>query len=132
VEVLEGDHVVVLEDLGGGDVACDDLAEDAVLGHAPRSGARRGTSRAASRSRAAPRRPASSKGRATSCAPTGSPSAVKPALRLSAGRAARFTPTVKMSERYILSGSSVRSWGRNAGVGAVGRRRRSARSKARA
>ena len=47
------------------------------------------------------------------------------------GSPARFTGIVKMSDRYIVSGSSVRSPSANAGVGATGMATTSTRSNAR-
>jgi hypothetical protein len=43
-----------------------------------------------------------------------------PQGRASAGRPARFTEIVKMSERYIVTGSAVFSPSRNAVVGETG------------
>ncbi len=60
------------------------------------------------------------------CRPTGSP-AEKPAGMLMPGRAARFTGMVHRSDRYMASGSAVRSPILKATVGEVGEIRKSKR-----
>ena len=67
-----------------------------------------------------------------SCTPIGSPVAGEnPHGTLIAGRPVRLALTVKMSSRYIWSGSLVFSPSLNAGVGVVGVAITSARSNAR-
>ena len=63
---------------------------------------------------------ASSNWRPVSCRPSGKRSALNPQATLIAGSPARLALTVKMSARYICSGSSVRSPSLNAAVGLVG------------
>jgi hypothetical protein len=63
---------------------------------------------------------ASSNGRPVSWSPTGNLSLVKPQGMLIAGSPDRFALTVKMSARYICSGSDMRSPILNAAVGLVG------------
>ena len=65
------------------------------------------------------------------CRPTGSP-AEKPAGMLMPGRPARLTGMVQRSDRYMASGSAVRSPILKATVGEVGEMRKSKRPKARA
>src|SRR5438094_10611900 len=52
--------------------------------------------------------------------PDGSPAPSKPQGRARAGRPARLTEMVKMSDRYMVSGSAVFSPRRKAVVGATG------------
>ncbi len=54
------------------------------------------------------------------CRPIGSPALVNPQGCDSAGMPARFGATVRMSARYICSGSPIRSPNLNAGTGEVG------------
>ncbi len=69
--------------------------------------------------------------RPVSCIPIGSRADENPHGTLIAGRPVRLALTVKMSFRYICSGSLVFSPSVNAGVGVVGVATTSTRSKAR-
>ena len=69
--------------------------------------------------------------RAVSWSPIGSPAPSRPHGTLIAGTPARFAGIVKMSDRYMASGSSVFSPIRNAVVGDVGETSTSKRSNAR-
>ena len=65
--------------------------------------------------------PASSNGRPRICRPMGSAALGEAARHAQAGKPGEVAGSVKMSLRYIASGSSIFSPSRNAGVGDVGR-----------
>src|SRR6185312_11519656 len=85
--------------------------EDIGFGHCHHhlSGAK-STPRERSITRPAANRVSSSNGRPMSCRPSGRPAASLPAGTAMPGRPAMFTVTVKMSLRYILTGSALMSW----------------------
>src|SRR5262245_16238030 len=122
------------EDLGAREQLRVHLEPDDGLEPVLRPGHGRGLRRCQSLacSYAAPMRSmvASSKAFPITCRPMGSPARSTPQGTTSPGSPARFTEMVRMSERYMVSGSSMRSPRRNAVVGATGVTSASQRAKA--